>query len=119
MALVGYAWPPLGTRRVRVLHRGRLPGNKRVLAVVDCVRVGVSQPQVDTASHAAIQRERSSGVVAGRRALEFVDGAELRDRASQRIDAGRPRAIERSAERPGCEGIDSVVTARQLRAGGI
>src|SRR5262249_12857853 len=77
MALVGDAWSPLGAWDVRVLHGGGLPRDESVLAIVDRVRVSVGKAHVNAARHAAIQRKRSSRVVAGSGALEFVDGAEL------------------------------------------
>ena len=64
--------------------------------------------------------ERVSAVVdAGGGALEFVDGAELRDGASERIDARREWAGQRLGVLPGGEGIDGVVAVLKDRAGGI
>lgn len=51
--------------------------------------------------------------------MEFVDGAELRDGASQRIDARGKRAGGRLRVLPGGEGIDGVVTVLKNRASGI
>jgi hypothetical protein len=42
--------------------------------------------------------------------LEHVDGAQLGDRASERIDTRRERAGQRLRELPGSEGIDGVVS---------
>ena len=46
--------------------------------------------------------------------MEFVNRSELGDRASQRVDAGRERTIERAAKLPGRKGRDVVVTAVKM-----
>src|ERR1017187_6314543 len=119
LALVGDAGSAFGRRDVGILDGGRLSGDEGVLAVVDGVRVGVGEAQVGSAGDAAIDGERGSVVIAGGGALEFVDGAELRDGAAQRVDAGRPGAVESTGELPGRKRIDSVVVAREYGAGGI
>ena len=84
ITLVGDAGSALGAGGVGILHGGGLSGDERVLAVVDGVGVGEGDAQVGSARDAAIDGERGSVVIAGRRALEFVDGAELRDGAAER-----------------------------------
>src|SRR5450755_4306914 len=119
LALVGDAGSALGAGDVGILDGGGLSGDEGVLAVVDGVRVGIGEAQVGSAGDAAIDGERGSVVVARGGALEFVDGAELRDRAAQRVDAGRRGAVEGTGELPGRKRIDSVVAAREHGAGGI
>jgi hypothetical protein len=90
MPLVGDAGSALGRRIVGILHGRRLAGDKVVFSVVDRAGIGIGEPQISPASGAAIERERRTVVVAGGGALEFVDGAQLGDGPSQRIDARRP-----------------------------
>ena len=56
-------------------------------------------------------------VHAGSCAFEDVDGAELRNRPHQWIDAGREGASQRSGELPGGEGVDVVVSAEEVHPG--
>ena len=119
LALVGDAGSALGAGIIGILHGGGLAGDQGVLAIVDGVSIGVGEAKIGSAGDAAIDGESGSVVVAGGGALEFIDGAELGDRASERIDAGRQGAGERAGELPGGEGIDRVVAALKDRTGGI
>ena len=119
VALVGDAGSALGAGDVGILHGGGLSGDQGVLTIVNGVGVGEGDAQVGAAGHAAIDRERGSVVITGRRALEFVDGSELRDGPSERIDARRKWAGQRLGELPGREGIDGIVAALEDGSGGI
>ena len=119
MALVGDTGSALAGRVIGILNCGGRAGDKGVLAVIDGVSVGVRQAQISAASHAAVDGDGCPVVDAGGSALEFVDGAELGDGASQRIDTGREGAGQGTGELPGSEGIDSVKSALKNGAGGI
>jgi len=119
VALVGDAGAAFGIGLVGVLHRGRFAGDEGVLAIVDGVGVGVGEAEIGSTGHAAVDGESCAVVNAGGGALKFVDGAELGDGASERIDAGRERTGQRWRVLPGGEGIDGVVPALKNGAGGI
>ena len=119
LALVSYAGSALGAGHVRILDGGRLPGDESILAVIDGMSVGVRESKVRAASYSPVQGERSSVVIAGGGALEFVDGAELRDGTSERIDAGREGAGQGARELPGGKGVHGVVSAIEDGAGGV
>lgn len=96
MALVGGAGATFAGGVVGVLNGGGLAGYEGVLAVVDGVSEGVGETDIGSPSYAAIDGERGAVVDAGGGALEFVDGAELRDGSAQRINARREGAVEHS-----------------------
>ena len=93
LALVGRAGPALGAGIIGILNRGGLSCDQGVLPVIDGMGIGIGKTQVASASYAAIDGEGCAVVVAAGGALEFVDGAELRDRSSERINTRRPRAV--------------------------
>ena len=119
LPLVGDARFAFGAGCVGVLHGGGLSRDEGVLLVVDGMGVGVREPQIRSSGNAAIDGEHGSVVVAGGRALEFVDGAQLRDRTPKRIDARWPRTAQRTRELPRRERVDGVIAARENRSGGI
>ena len=119
LALIGDARSALGTGVVGILDGRGLVGDQGVLAIVDGMGIGVREAEISSAGDAAIDGERGSVVVAGGGALEFVDGAELRDGAAERVDARREGARQRAGELPGGEGIDGVIAALEDGAGGI
>ncbi len=89
LALIGDAVAALGTGRIGILNRGRAAGDERVLAIVDGVGVGVAEAEVEAVGHLAAERNGSAVIDAGGFALIDVDGAELRNRAGEGIDARR------------------------------
>ncbi len=119
VALVGHAGATLGVRVVGILHRGGRAGDQSILAIVDGVGISVGEAQIRAVGQAAVDGEGCAVVNAGRGALKFVNGAQLRDRSAERIDARRKRAGGRNGVLPGGEGIDRVVSALEDGAGGI
>src|ERR1700739_2214004 len=88
LALIGRAGSALGAGVIGILNRGRLTSDQGILAVINGLGISISKAQVTSARDPAIDGKGCAVVVAGRGALEFVDGSELRDRPSERVDAG-------------------------------
>src|SRR4029077_3371871 len=101
MALVGHTRSALGSGGVGVLHGDRTAGDQRILAVIDRVREGVSQTEVETAGHAAANRNSGTVIDAGSRTVEFIDGTKARDGSCQRVDTGWVRTSHRASHLPG------------------
>ena len=118
-ALVGDARSSLGVGCIGILHCGRLAGDEGVLTIIDGAGIGVSEAEISATGHAAVDGKSCPVVDAGGGALEFVDGAELRDGATKRIDAGWKWTGQRSRVLPGGKGIDGVVAILKNGAGGI
>jgi hypothetical protein len=89
------------------------------LPVIDSAGVCVGEPEISAASDAAVREESRAIVVAGRGALKLVNGAKLGGRTSERVNAGWPRARQRTGELPSRERIDGVIAAVESRTGGV
>src|SRR6185312_1610222 len=98
ITLVGYAGSTLGVWSIRVLHGSRLTGNKRILTIIDCFGVRVSETEVDSVRHAASHGNRYALISARCCTFKNVDRTQLCNRALQWIDAGWERTIERSGK---------------------
>ena len=107
--------PLFRVRRVRILHRGGTPGDQRVLTVVNGMREGIGEHEVNPAGHAAANGEGGAVVDARGRTLEDIDRPQLRNRTRQRIDARRKRAGQRLRGLKGREGLNVVVRAQKIR----
>src|SRR5215470_13805493 len=88
MTLIGSARAALGRGGVTVLHGGGAASDECILTIVVGTREGVGHAEVEAVRHAAVQRDSKPVIDAGGCAVEFVDRAELRDRPSERVNAG-------------------------------
>src|SRR5512142_973875 len=75
--------------REGILDGGRASDDQRVLAVVYGARKGVGEAEVETARDAAAYGDGHAVIDAGRRALERLDGPNLRYWSCQLIDTWR------------------------------
>src|ERR1700739_2943830 len=79
MALIGDARSALGRSGVGILHRDWTAGDQGILAIVEGMREGVRQTEIETAGHAPAQRNCCAVISAGSRAVELIDRAQLSD----------------------------------------
>src|SRR5262249_48927632 len=119
IALIGHTVSAFSIRIVGILYQRRPAGHERVLPIIDRVSVSVGNAKIDSTRHLPAEGKSSAVVNAGSSALEDINGAKLRNRPRQRIDARRKWAGERWRHLPGRKRLNVIVGAEKIGSSAV